>query len=468
MRPRCTITRLRTALLAIAIPSSAFAVNVDYEVGVGIEHDDNVNLSENDPIGENILMPMLGFTVFQLGSTIQAAVIGNIEYRDYLDNHFGDEFRSQLAGRLNWSVLPERLDFTVQDRLGVEPVNTLQPDAPSNLQQTNVFAAGPTLRFRFGPTVRGQAELRYVDSYAEETDEFNSQRIEGALRAIKDLDATTAISANVTDQHISFDDASVSPDYNSYGFFGRYARSWTKLDFTADLGYSWLRYSGAGDLDRDSPLFRTDLVWHIAPRDTLTLDVAYEFSDAASGMLAGEPGVAGTGGVGGNVPGAGPAPVVPGPGAVPIQTPIPPDVSLGGATISSAAYLAKTAGLAYSYRGDRWDFTVAPFYRKYDYGAVTVAEVGAVDQNARGGTLAAGYRIRPLITAGVTATFENLRYEDLARTDHNRYYTLFLRQQLARNWAWRAELTRNERHSTDGGVSSDENIVFFGVTYTRE
>jgi uncharacterized protein (PEP-CTERM system associated) len=97
-----------------------------------------------------------------------------------------------------------------------------------------------------------------------------------------------------------------------------------------------------------------------------------------------------------------------------------------------------------------------------------VAEVGAVDQNARGGTLAAGYRIRPLITAGVTATFENLRYEDLARTDHNRYYTLFLRQQLARNWAWRAELTRNERHSTDGGVSSDENIVFFGVTYTRE
>ena len=76
--------------------------------------------------------------------------------------------------------------------------------------------------------------------------------------------------------------------------------------------------------------------------------------------------------------------------------------------------------------------------------------------------------IGPLITAGVTATFENLRYEDLARTDHNRYYTLFLRQQLARNWAWRAELTRNERHSTDGGVSSDENIVFFGVTYTRE
>ena len=53
MRPRCTITRLRTALLAIAIPSSAFAVNVDYEVGVGIEHDDNVNLSENDPIGDN-------------------------------------------------------------------------------------------------------------------------------------------------------------------------------------------------------------------------------------------------------------------------------------------------------------------------------------------------------------------------------------------------------------------------------
>src|ERR1700752_567523 len=135
MWPRRTFGCLY-ALVAFAIPRVASAVHLDYEVGVGVEQDDNVNLSENDPVSDNILFPTLAFTVSELGSTVQANATGAIDYRDYLDNTFGDEFRGELTGRLNWNMLPERLDFVVQDRLALEPINTLTPDAPNNLQQT--------------------------------------------------------------------------------------------------------------------------------------------------------------------------------------------------------------------------------------------------------------------------------------------------------------------------------------------
>jgi hypothetical protein len=449
MGSRCTFARMSGALLALAIPGAVSAVQLNYELGFGVEHDDNVNLSETDPISDDILIPTLGFSVSQLGSTIQANATGLVEYRDYLGNTFSDDFRGELAGRFNWTVVPERLDFVVQDRLALEPINTLAPDAPSNLQQTNVIGLGPILNFRISSAMRGQAQLLYVDSYADQTDEFNSQRLGATLSAIRDLNPESSISANVVDERATFDNASVSPDYNHYGVFGRYKRTLAKFDLTGDLGYSWLRYSSSEPgLDRESPVMRADVVWHLAPRDTLTLDASYQFSDAASGMLA-------------NI---GTPPPLDATGGAPT---IPADVALGNATISSAPYLEKAISLSYGYQNERFQFTVAPYYHIYDYGAVTVTDVGAVDQNARGGTIGANWRLRPLLLVGVNATFENLTYDTISRTDRNRFYTAFLRHQWARNWSWHAELTRNERHSTQAGASSDENIVFVGVTFTR-
>jgi len=447
MWPPSRSTRLSCALLALLMPGAASAAHLDYDIGIGIEHDDNINLSEHDPISEDILIPSFGFSVNELGSTIQAYADGVVEYRNYLGGTYSDEFRGDIAGRLNWSVAPDRLDFTVQDRLALEPINTLVPNTPNNLQQTNVFALGPIFNFRFAPTVRGQAEAFFIDSYADETEEFNSQRLDAAFRVIKDLDPSSSISANIADERATFDNSSISPDYNHYGVFGRYKRTWAKVDLTTDLGYSWLNYSGSpSDLDRDSPLFRTDLAWRFAPHDTLLLDLGYEFSDAATGLLDGiaEPTAAGENGIR-----------------------IPPDVAIGGAAISSAAYLSTIAVLTYRYSAERFEFSIAPYYHKYDYGAVTLPEVGAIDETGRGGSISASWVLRPLLTFGVTATFDNLSYDTISRSDHNRYYTAFLHQQWARHWSWRAELTRNERHSSEDGLSSDENIAFVGITYTR-
>lgn len=443
LKHACTLGLLST------LAGVGHAGQIDYTVGIGVEHNDNLNLGETDPVADTIIEPTFAFNGTQSGSTIQAAANGIVRYRDFTQGNFSNDFLGQLTGQLNWSAIPERLDIGIEDYLGVQPINNLQPDTPGNQQQTNVIAIGPTLKFGFGPTVRGQAELRFINSYADETEQFNSNRVSAALRAIKDLSASSTIAGNIVDERVTFRDSTVGPDYNRYSAFGRHTRQWAKFNLTADFGYTWLKYSGSalGADDRDAPLARANLDWHFSDRSTLTVDVAHQLSDAASSLLAG---------------------TAIGPGTV---NPIPVQISTGSATSTSAAFLENRIDLGYGYRGLRLAFTVAPYYRKLDYGFLdNIGDLGdgaAINQSARGATLTASWLLRPLVTIGVVASGENVRYDALDREDKTRTVQAFLSQQFTRHWSWRADLTRYERDSSVVGQSANQNIVFVGLTYAR-
>lgn len=442
MQPRYPLVRVPGLLLAFALPSVALAVQLDYRIDLGLEHNDNVNLSEHDPVSENILEPQIAFGLTQEGSTVQATANGALQYRDYLGGEFSDEVRGQLAGHLNWTVMPQRLNFTVEDYLSVQPVNPLQPNTPNNQQQTNVIAFGPTFDFRLGETLRGEADLRYIDSYADKTKQFNTQRAGGALRVIKDLDPTSAISGNLDDERVHFTDSTGGPDYSRYSAFGRYTHNWTKIDLTADLGYSWLSYSGGQFADRDDPLGRATLNWHASDRSTFTLDFAYQFSDAAAGLIASTEVLT-------------PASAAP-----------PTSIVTGDATTTSQAYLERRLGVGYRWLGERLTFNIDPYYRKLEYADGTLLATG-LNETGRGFTGGFSYLLRPLLSAGLIASGENLRYDSIAREDKTWSLTGTLRQQWTRNWSGRLELTHYKRDSNVVDQSFDQNIVYVALVYTR-
>jgi hypothetical protein len=199
---------LAPAFLILTASSAALAARLDYTAEIGYLHSDNINLSAVDPVAENLLIPQLAFRFSEDGSVVRAQVNGLVEYRDYLGGAFGNEFRGTLDGVVDWTLIPERLKWSFADSLGLNPINLRLPDSPDNLQQTNVFSTGPTLQFRLGQSTMGQAELRYTDSYAQTTDEFNSGRLSAALRALKDLDSTRRLSANLEASKINYDNNS--------------------------------------------------------------------------------------------------------------------------------------------------------------------------------------------------------------------------------------------------------------------
>ena len=227
---------LAPALLLVLASPVALALRLDYSVELGYLHSDNINLSATDPVDENLLIPRVGFRLSETGSAVRAEVNGLLEYRDYLGGAFGNEFRSTLDGIVDWTLIPERMKWTFTDALGLNPINLRLPDTPGNLQQTNVFATGPTFQFRLASNVTGLAELRYTDSYAEESSDFNSNRFSGALRGLFELDSTRRLSANIEAADINYDSNSAQSDYKRYAGYAGYVQKLSALELDAAAG----------------------------------------------------------------------------------------------------------------------------------------------------------------------------------------------------------------------------------------
>lgn len=433
-------TRIHTAGLILAIAStSVSAAQLDYAWRVGVGHSDNIGLEENNPISQNVLIPGFDFSYQQQGSTFQANVIGNLEYRDYLGNAFDSQKLGQLTGQVNWSVAPQRLDFSVRDVASVQPLSTFSSNVPNNQQETNVLALGPILHFRLNPTLRGQGELTYIGSRASKTSEFNSSRGSVALRLIKDLNPTASLSANAETARVTFDENQSSPTYNRTQLYAGYVSRLSKLELDTSLGWSRLAFDHAGSVD--SPLARFRIAWHASPRTTLGLRASREYADAAQDLLdeAGRSSV-------GSTPDAS----------------LPSNIGTGNTVISSQIYIERRLEAEYSYSGSLLTLTVAPVYRKLNY-----VNDPASNEVGRGGTAGLAYRLQPRLTLSAFANTDSRRYESLARTDRTTNFGMILTNQRTEHWSLSTLFTRRLRSSTAAGASYHANEIYFGVAYRR-
>lgn len=436
----------RAVSLALAVvPCVAYGGQLDYTLYAGLEHSSNINLATSDPTSEDVLTPGVAFSFSQQGSTVQANAIGTLEYRDYLNNRFDNQTQVQLASQLNWTVLPQRLDFAVEDYAGVQPVDTLASDAPNNQQQTNLVSLGPTLHLQFGPAVRGEVDLRYLNSYASRVDTFNSQRVLGAFRLIRDVTPTDQLSANLQVQRITFDNQGQTPDYTRQEGYLRYVSQLAR--FNADVTLGWTRLDFGSGGSRSKPLVRVVVGWQPSVRQGLQLATSYAYSDAAQDMML-QPGqrlvdLAGDSTLG-------------------LPTEQGGGITTGNLVIDSQVYLERDVQLTYSYHAPRLDLTVSPIYRKLSY-----VNLSDFDQSGRGLSLGASYRLDPRTTLTGFASYDRLAYQQLERVDKTYRYGLDLSQQWTPHWAWHVALERQLRSSTAAQQSYHENAVFFSVSYRR-
>lgn len=428
-------SRIIATSLLLASCHDAWAWRLDYTLGLGVLHSDNISLVQDDPVTETVLIPHLDFRVSEAGSAVRADITGVLEYRNYLDGTFASEFRGTLNAAVDWTLVPERLAWTFADNYGLYPISLRDPDVPGNLQQANVFTTGPTLRFRLSPTLQGQTEARFIDSHAEATGAFDSTRFGLAQRVLHELDATRRLSANLEAQDIDFDDDLIATDYKRYSAYAGYDQRLARFDIGASLGYSRLEFDGGGDVS--GPLARASLDWRANARNTFGVGFAWQYSDAVANLAEG--GNAFDLGLGG--------------------------VGVGGTDISADVFRERRIDANWLFQGTRVNVTSGVRYGTYRY--EQEAAVVAADRNEASAGINVGYLLRPLITLGATAELTRRRFVDSDTTDRDTRYGLYFAQRWTRQWNWRVDLTRNERHADAGAESFDENAVAVRVAYTR-
>ncbi|OOG53678.1 outer membrane beta-barrel protein [Rhodanobacter sp. C03] len=449
--PASSTLSCAVALALAAASGAATAAQFDYSLFAGIEHSDNINLSTSNPISQNVLIPGLNFTFVQQGSAVQTNVSGTLQYKDYLGNAFDNQTLVQLTGQANWTVLPQRLDFTIQDFAGVEPLSTLSSDAPNNQQQTNVVMLGPTLHFMLGDTLRGQAELRYINSDASKVKEFDSSRGEAALRLFKDLGPNDQLSFNLETQHADFynapsdsdnnpDGVLNNPDFTRNELFGRYVSKLTHFNLDVALGWSQIDFKAAPTVS--TPMARVTLGWVATPHSSFSVTAARQYSDAALDMAL-QPGQTFIGN-----------------GVAPGST--ASSISTGGAVIDPQVYLDQRLEGVYTLTTDRLTLTASPLYRKLDY-----LNDHSFDQTGHGGSGALDYRLRESITLSAYVNEETLNYRFLGRRDESINYGISATYTRTPHWSWRLSIDHRQLNSTASGAGYRANEIYFGVVFRR-
>jgi hypothetical protein len=439
-----TLTRSVLAVLAVAAFSApALAGHLDYTLRGGIAHSDNVNLSATNPISQNILVPGLDFAYTQQGASIQADFSGSLEYRDYLGNAFDNQTLAALSGNMNWSMVPQFLDFQVQDVAAVEPLSTLSVNTPNNQQQTNVLTVGPTFHFGHTGTVHAQADLRYINSHASRTRSFNSSRGLAALRLIKDISPVSNISLNAQSQHVEFDNDFRQSDYNGTSVYAQYTSNLKDLRLDLVLGRSWVNFKTVPTVA--SPMARLSLGWQATPHNGFNLSASRQYSDAATDLRSGQR------------LGQGPNNA--------------PDVALGtnnrgintgSAVINSEVYLVRRFNATYAYTNTTFDLTLSPYYDKLDY-----PNNPSFNQINRGGSIGMDYRLNPRLTFSGYANTERRNYRALQRRDRITNYGLALTRQWTEHWSWRLSFDQRRQRSTAVGESYHANEIYLGFAYKR-
>lgn len=422
---------LISAAIASVLAFDAHAVRIDYTLDAGIERDDNVTLSQTNPVEQDIYRAGVGFALEQNSSAVQARISGRLDHRRYEDI-YADATDRMLDGRLNWMVIPDRLGLVVEDSYGVQTIDRFEPDSPNNRQQINVLSLGPDLHFNLGKTLRGRAELRFINSDAEVTEDFNSDRIVAALRALKDLDATSTLSFNLQMQDVDFDNDLFARDHKRYEAYASYSRRFNNFDTLLDAGYARLDYSDGQT--RNNPLLRAELGWRMSERSRFSVNAANQFSDAATSALSA---------IGG------------------AEVGVPDSVLTGRSTITPSAYEERRINVGYEYTGVRTIYSVSGYAQKIDY-----VDAGSSNEESRGLAVELTYRLRPSLNVRASASRDRTEAAPpTARREHNRLYSLGLEKQWSRHWSSSLEFNRYQRTSANTTGEFEQNLIYLSVTY---
>jgi hypothetical protein len=280
--------------------------------------------------------------------------------------------------------------------------------------------------------LQGQGELRYVNSNAEITDEFNSQRIALALRTIKELTPTSRISLNFQAQRVDFDDDIVARDYNRYDVFGRYSRTLAQFELGTDLGYSRLDYRQGES--RSEPLIRLDAAWNPNPNHSFGIAVASQFSDTASDALSG----------------------------IQADATLPESVLTGDAVVNASPYEVRSLDLSYAYTSTRTTASLTPYLQKRNY-----VDSDEFDQESQGVRADYQWLVRQSLSIGAYATHESIDFTQLNRTDDTTRLGAVLRYQWAPRWSAALQWERYKRDSTAVGQGVSQNIAYLSISYSN-
>ncbi len=422
------------ALVLVATPALASAQGTDGErfvmtLDLGVEHSDNPGRFSPRGPDDTVLVPRASFDLDRSGEQWRARGSGFAEYRFSTTGDFEDELRANLALRADRSLRPAGLEWTFQNVASVEPVDLLASDSPENRQQTNVFMTGPNWQLRPGAPTRAVIDARYVNSWAEDNDEFDSDRLQFSTRVLRQIAERREAWLGAELAEVRYrDDIAVIEDYRRYDLLAGLSAG-TDL-FTLDLSGGYTRIDPTPGARLSEPVARLAMAWEPDRTRRVRLLAFHELTDSVRQLSAG------------------------------IDRLDLPVATVGRLPVNSQIFELSSVELGWDDRVGRVNWSLTPFVRDYGYPLDPAQDFTELGADAR-----AFWRITPSMTLQAGLGSYRRRFDNVERRDTDLRASLFLVRRFNPRWSGRIGGMRYQRDSNIASADSRENIIAVQVTF---
>ena len=180
----------------------------------------------------------MSLTLRENTSRMSADVRGVFDYMNY-DQSYDSETIGALDALVDFTLLDERLTWTIQDNYGQRMFDPLDNPTPGNREDVNFFETGPNLQIAMGSRYFFDIEGRY-STVRYEVSPDNNDRVSALLRFGRRISSEAAISLNFEKENIKFTDETLFDDFDINDVFLTYEVLSTRNIINIDLGYTEL------------------------------------------------------------------------------------------------------------------------------------------------------------------------------------------------------------------------------------
>jgi hypothetical protein len=268
------------SLCLVLSVAPAWAGNAAYEFNAGIGQTDNVTRVESGAQEDTIASAGLRFSYDQRSSRIEADVVGNIGYYEYLEDTYDSELLGNIAADLSAAIVSDTFFWKLSDNFGQVLNDPFTPATPDNREILNYLSTGPELLFALGAQTKLELGARYaMADYEDSPLDSAAVLAEGGLT--RSISRGSELGLFMRYQQLEYDDAPPGSDYDQGQAFLRYDALGSRTHVRIDVGVD--------EIDREAPrsslsepLFRLEAERRMTNRSTLTLSGVRQFDSSGS------------------------------------------------------------------------------------------------------------------------------------------------------------------------------------------
>ena len=264
-----------TQSFSSALPTGR-SQTLDFDASLGIGETDNVFDTPTDHRAQTMAILGVDFGWVRTGSALDANVVGNFNYLDYLQHAYKSQLLGRFDGLTSLSLISDHLKWLLQDDFGEGQLDPYAPATPTNLEHINVLTTGPEFTLRPLSDTVVQLGARYsLNTY--ETSPLSGYRLSENVLLERLLSSNSNVALGAESEQLRFDNTIVNTDYDLSRFYFRYDITGARTHITATVGEAQANDGGKWVA---TPLVTFSVTHQLSSQTSLSATAGRELTDA--------------------------------------------------------------------------------------------------------------------------------------------------------------------------------------------